>query len=566
MNQKWVLRNDHSSETIEKLATELNVSPLIAQILLNRGIDSFERARHFFRADMNDLYDPFRFRDMEKAVNRIVQALEQNEKIMIYGDYDVDGITAVSMMLRVFRDELNFQPLFYIPDRIREGYGISSAGIEMAQNAGVSLIISVDCGITAHEQIERARKAGIEMIISDHHESGTTLPDAFAILDPKCESETYPFTELAGVGVAYKLLQGLFQRLGRDPNDLKKYIEFVALGSAADIVPLIDENRIFVRLGLTEMLNSPNIGLKALIEATGLRAQTLGTGQIVFIIAPRINAVGRMGDAARAVKLLTTDDPQEAKTIAAILESENRNRKAIDEVTFAEAQAMIESTYPADKNHAFILDQNAWHSGVIGIVASRIVEKYYRPTILISVENGIGKGSARSIHGFDIYAALHECRDLMIGFGGHKYAAGLTIRAENIPGFRKRFDEVAAEWLDEDTLTPKLRIEGEIRLNQIDAKFYRILKQFAPFGPQNMRPIFIAKNLETVGTPTIVGKNHLKLKVRQDGVVIDAIGFNLGHLHYRLEPGEKNLNIAFVIDENEWLGSSSLQLRIKDLI
>jgi len=566
MNQKWVLRNDHSSETIEKLATELNVSPLIAQILLNRGIDSFESARHFFRADINELYDPFRFRDMEKAVNRIVLALEQHEKILIYGDYDVDGITSVSMLLRVFRDELNCQPLFYIPDRIREGYGISSAGIEVAQNAGVSLIISVDCGITAHAQIEQARQAGIEMIISDHHESGTTLPDAFAILDPKCEFETYPFTELAGVGVAYKLLQGLFLRLGRDPNDLKKYIEFVALGSAADIVPLIDENRIFVRLGLTEMLNSPNIGLKALIEATGLRAQTLGTGQIVFIIAPRINAVGRMGDAARAVKLLTTDDPQEAKTIAAVLESENRNRKAIDEVTFAEAQAIIEATYPAEKNHALILDQNSWHSGVIGIVASRIVEKYYRPTILISVENGMGKGSARSIHGFDIYAALHECRDLMIGFGGHKYAAGLTIRAENIPGFRQRFNEVAAAWLDEDALTPKLRIEGEIRLNQIDTKFYRILKQFAPYGPQNMRPIFVAKNLETVGTPAIVGKNHLKFKVRQDGVVMDAIGFNLGHLSYRLEPGEKNLNIAFVIDENEWLGNLSIQLRIKDLI
>lgn len=566
MNQKWVLRSDHSPETIENLATELNVSPLIAQILLNRGIHNFETARIFFRADIEDLYDPFLFQQMKKAVDRIVTALEKQETVMIYGDYDVDGITSVSLMLRVFRDELNFQPIFYIPNRMTEGYGISNTGIEAAKKAGVSLIISVDCGITAHEQVELAQQVNIDMIISDHHESGATLPQAFAIIDPKCESETYPFTELAGVGVAYKLLQGLFQRLGRDPGELKKYIEFVALGSAADIVPLIDENRIFVRVGLNEMPNSQNIGLKALIEATGLQAKYLGTGQIVFIIAPRINAVGRLGDAARAVKLLTTNNPQQAKNIAAILEAENRNRKSIDEQTFAEAQKIIETEYPAEKNHAFVLAQEDWHSGVIGIVASRVVEKYYRPTILISVENGIGKGSARSIQGFDVYQALQECSDLLSGFGGHKYAAGLSIEAEKIPAFRQRFDEVAASWLDEDALTPKLRIEGEIRLSQINAKFYRILKQFAPFGPQNMRPIFVAKNLETVGSPAIVGKNHLKIKVRQDGVIMDAIGFNLGHLIYRLEPGEKNLNLAFVIDENEWLGTRTIQLRIKDLI
>lgn len=567
MELKWIVRNNDNSTEISKLAQEINVSEPIARILYNRGVTDFESARRFFRADVDELNDPFLFNQMELAADRIIHALKNDEKIMIYGDYDVDGITSVSLMIRVLRDELKCDPLYYIPDRQAEGYGISLVGINDAQGKDVSLIISVDCGITALEEIEAANAAGIDVIIVDHHEAGPELPKAYAILDPKCENENYPFKELAGVGVVYKLLQGLFARMKLNDKVLKNYTDFVALGSAADIVPLIDENRILVRAGLKEITNQKkNTGLQALITSAGLKDKAIGTGQIVFMVAPRINAVGRMGDASRAVHLLTTDNEQQAKNIAAILESENRTRKAIDEQTFTDALDVIEKNFEPEKVSAFVLSAEGWHSGVIGIVASRIVEKYYRPTVLIAVEDGVGKGSARSIPGFDLYEALKECQDLMIGFGGHKYAAGLTIKAENIAPFQKRLEQVAAGMMDEEMKKPKLHIEDEIRLKEIDTKFFRILKQFAPFGPQNMRPVFMSKNLEIVGTPAVVGKNHLKFKVRQDGVVMDAIGFNLGHLLYRLAPGDNKLHIAYVIDENEWQGQVTIQLRIKDLV
>lgn len=565
MKLQWILNTELENDEIEKLAGSVNVSPIIARILLNRGITDFECARHFFRADLDELHDPFLMRDMEKAVERVIRAIKTHEQIMIYGDYDVDGITAVSLLVRAMRDELGVEPAFYIPDRLREGYGLSEQGILEARQRGVTLIISVDCGITGHEEIAQANAFGIDVVVVDHHESGPELPSAYAILDPKCEGETYPFKELAGVGVAYKLLQGMFTRLNLDPELLRKYTELVAIGSAADIVPLVDENRIFVRAGLKELALNRNIGLRALIDCSGLKNKPIGAGQVVFILAPRINAVGRLGDAERAVRLLTTNNPQQAQEIAGILEIENRNRKEIDEKTFKEALEMIEQQANQDQL-AFVLNLEGWHPGVIGIVASRIVEKYYRPTILIAMENGVGKGSARSIPGFDLYEALKECRDLMIGFGGHKYAAGLTIRSQNLEAFQKRFLEVTQAHITEDTLVQKLRIDSELRLGQIDGKFLNILKQFAPFGPQNMRPVFIARNLEVVGTPSIVGKNHLKFKVRHDSATMDAIGFNLGHLIYRLAPGEKNLDMAFVIDENTWLGRTIVQLRVKDLI
>jgi len=568
MNLKWVRQNEHLSSEIEELVLQLNISPIIAQILLNRGINSFEIAKQFFRADLDSLHDPFLFNDMEKAVERILHAISANEKIMIYGDYDVDGVTAISLLIRVFRDELKYDNMsFYVPDRLREGYGLSSFGINSAKKQGISLIITVDCGITAYEEISLAKDYGIDVIVTDHHVPGQKLPEAIAVIDPKGEQESYPFKELAGVGVAFKLIQAVFIRLEQSQELLRKYTVFVAIGSSADIVPLVDENRIFVRIGLKQMLESQNIGLKALLEISRLKLKTIGTGQIVFIIAPRINAVGRMGNAAQAVRLLITDKPEEAKRIAGILEIENRHRKEIDEKTFIEAQEIIEAdeSDPIQQS-AFILSKQNWHSGVIGIVASRIVEEYYRPTVLISVKNGIGKGSARSIPGFNLYEALKECSDLMISFGGHKYAAGLSIKSDNIATFRNRFIEIAESKLDENLLIQKLRIDAEILLKQIDAKFMRIIKQFGPFGPQNMRPVFVSENLEVVGTPTIVGKNHLKFKVKQDSVVMDAIGFNLGDLRYRLAPGEKNLNMTFVIDENEWLGRTTIQLRVKDLV
>ncbi|MDZ7261515.1 MAG: single-stranded-DNA-specific exonuclease RecJ [candidate division KSB1 bacterium] len=564
MNQKWLLLDEYSAERVESFAKQLNVPRIIAKILLNRGISDYDNAKNFFRPNLDLLHDPFLMKDMEEAVSRVCRALKNREKILIYGDYDVDGITAVSMLYLVFRD-LGHEVSFYIPDRLREGYGLSPVGIHEAHKRGVKLIISVDCGVTALEEIELARQYGIDVIVCDHHEPGTQLPQAAAILDPKRADCGYPFKELAGVGVAYKLAQALFEALSIDRSILQRYVDLVAIGSAADIVPLVEENRIFVKAGLESLNESDKLGLQALLEACGLKNKEINTGQVVFIIAPRINAVGRMGDAERAVRLLTTQNVQQAKNIAAILEAENRHRKNVDEETYKQALEMIEQNCDLEKDKVIVLDLEGWHPGVIGIVASRIVEKYYRPTIMISTDEGIGKGSARSIPGFDLYLALKECKELMLGFGGHKYAAGLTIRQEKIHPFRERFREIADRWLTEEHLTPKLRIDGEIRLGHIDGKLLRILKLFAPFGPQNMRPVFMSRNLEVVGTPMVVGNNHLRFKVRQDGVVIDAIGFNLGDLLYRIAPGEPNLDMAYVIEENEWQGRTTIQLRVKDL-
>lgn len=564
MNLQWVQHNDISQEKIAEYAHELNVPAIISRILLNRGIDTYERAKLFFKGTMEDTNDPFLLGDMEKAVERITTAIDQKEKILIYGDYDVDGITSVSM-LYLLLNELEANVSFYIPHRVDEGYGITKSGIDEAANNEVELIISVDCGITATEEVEYAHQFNIDVIITDHHEQGPVLPDAYAILNPKCKDSNYPFKELAGVGVAYKLGQALISYLKIDKSLIEKYIDLVAIGSTADIVPLVDENRIFIKEGLKVLNSTEEPGLKALLKVSGMADKSIGTGQIVFVLAPRINAVGRMGNAERAVQLLTTQDSKLSWKIANILENENRIRKTIDEEASNDAREIVDLNYDLSINYGLVLAKEGWHSGVIGIVASRVVEKFYRPTVMISIDNNIGKGSARSIAGFDIYNAIKQCEDLLLAFGGHKYAAGLTIEKSNIEKFRQRFNEIAKEQLTEDLLHPKLRIDGEIRLEEIDARLVQLLKMFAPFGPQNMRPVFQSSNLQVVGTPSIVGKNHLKFKVRQDGIIFDAIGFNLGELIYRIEPGANNLDMAYVIEENTYMGRTTLQLRVKDL-
>ncbi len=366
--------------------------------------------------------------------------------------------------------------------------------------------------------------------------------------------------------MAYKLLQALRSYLNLDDSNVLEFLGLVSIGSSADIVPLVDENRVIVNHGLQSLSQPNNIGLSALIDSSGLTDCEIGTGQIVFVLAPRINAVGRMGDAGRAVRLLTSDNKQQAKNIATILESENRHRKSIDEETFSEAYEMVDNNFNPEEENVFVLHKNGWHPGVIGIVASRLVEKFYRPTIMIATdENGQGRGSARSIAGFNIYEALKECEDLMVSLGGHKYAAGLTIEIENIPLLREKLSQVAAAQLTDDLLKPKLSIDSEIRLREIDGQLIKLINRMAPFGPQNMRPLFLSKGLQVVGTPSVVGKNHLKLKVRQDGVVMDAIGFNLGEKIYRISPGEQDVEIVYIIDENEYQGRKTIQLRVKDL-
>jgi len=559
---QWIL-TDFTHQPIERdLMGMLEIPPVIARILVNRGIRTKEEARRFFNPEWRDLYDPFLMKGMEKAVDRIVRALD-HERIFIFGDYDVDGITGVSM-LYLFLKEQGAEVTFYIPDRIREGYGLSETGVREAEKRGATLMITVDCGITAVHEVELANQLGIDVIVTDHHEQGKSLPNALAILNPKQEGCPYPFKELAGVGVAFKLVQGLCQRLGLDEACAKQYLDLVALGSSADIVPLLDENRILVKLGLEKLNRLERHGIRALAEISGLLGKPISTGQVVFILAPRINAVGRLGDAERAVHLLITDSEERARTIAHVHESENRNRKTLDEDTFQEAKGMIERI-PWQSSRALVLSKQGWHPGVIGIVASRIVEQYYRPTILIALDEDIGKGSARSIPNFDIHAGLKACEAHLLGFGGHKYAAGLVIHSKDVDRFREAFEKIAEEWIREEDLLPRIWIDAEIALPEITDRFVRLLNSFSPFGPQNMRPVFLARHLQVVGTPRVVGKNHLKFKVRQNGQVFDAIGFGLGDLLYRLSPGDPNLDLVFVIEETMWNGAVKVQLRIKDL-
>ena len=564
MDAQWVLNEDFDPSQLTPLAQKLRVPEIIARILLNRGVDTYDKAKSFFRPELDLLHSPFDLIQMEEAVSRVVKAIYKKEKIVIYGDYDVDGTTSVSLVY-LFLKQVGVEPEFFIPDRMKDGYGLSKDGIQEIKNWGTDLIITTDCGITAIEEVDFANQLGMDVIVSDHHEPSDVLPNALAVLDPKRKDSGYPFKELAGVGVAFKLIQGICEAMNLDKENYLKFLDLVAIGSAADIVPLMGENRILVNAGLDRLNNTDKIGIKALLASAGLFSRTINTGQIVFTIAPRINAVGRLGNASRAVHLFISNSKQQANNIASILESENRTRRNIDEDTFNQAISVLEQDYEPTKDKIIVLAQEDWHPGVIGIVASKIAEKYYRPTVMISLENGTGKGSARSIPGFDIYQALKSCEELMLGFGGHKYAAGLSIDSDQVAQLRASINQYAEEIMNDDILVPKIRIDGELKFSEIDAKFMRILNLFAPFGPQNMRPVFMSRNLQVVGVPQIVGTNHLKFKVRQNGVVIDAIGFNLGDLIYRLEPGEDNLDIVYGLEENEYMGRKTLQIRVKDL-
>jgi len=571
MQQNWIFRKCQDEQKIADFSQQLRVPPVISRVLLNRGIDTFEKARAFFRPQLDFLHDPFLMRDMDRAVDRVVRAIKNRERILLYGDYDVDGTTAVSMLYLFFR-RLGLTPRFYIPHRLWEGYGLSSQGIRQAARWGVDLIISADCGIGGVQEVALAKQLGMDVIITDHHEPGPQLPPADAVLNPKRADCSYPYKELAGIGVAYKLLQALIQALKLDPEILEEHLDLVAVGSAADIVPLTGENRILVKNGLERLAESDKLGFQALMESSGLRGHEITTGHVVFILAPRINAVGRLGSAERAVHLLISDSKQQAKNIASILEAENRARRNLDEETFQQAEDMLAETYDPEKDWVIVLASPDWHPGVIGIVASRIVEKYFRPTVLIAVEENVGRGSARSIPAFDIHAALKACGDLMLGFGGHKHAAGLTLEADRIPQLRQRLNAVAHQRLQKGDLIPQLFIDAELSFQEIEGRFLRLLRLFAPYGPQNMRPVFLTRNVEVVGSPQIVGENHLKLTLRQDRRVFDGIGFNLGDLIHRISSaptqgpgGRPGIDVVYDFIEEEYQGRSTLQLRIKDL-
>ena len=552
------------------LSQQLSISPLLTKILVSRGIDTFEKARAFFRPSMEDLHDPFVMSHMDAAVQRITQAIVKNEHIIVFGDYDVDGTDSTAMLWKFLKD-VGANVDYFIPDRVKDGYGISTAGIDHVREVGATLLIAVDCGITAIQQVEQARTNGIDVIICDHHEPGNEIPNAIAVLDALQPSCPYPFKYLCGCGVAFKLIQALTtsepirSKLGDDgPKRLLDYLQYVTLATTADIVPLVNENRIMVKLGL-ELINSiPVPGIRALIETSGLSPGRISSGQIVFVLAPRINAVGRLGDANRAVEMLASDSYDRAVQIARVMENENFQRRKIDEETFLQAQEIVEKFLEADNDSALVLHQEAWHPGVIGIVASRLVERYYRPTIMMTTVDGVAKGSARSISGFNIHDALKRCEDKLIQFGGHKYAAGLTVELDKVDEFRDAFKQVAAELLTEDLLIPEIKIDAEVQLSDLTPKFIRVLSQFAPFGPDNMRPVFAARGVEVLGQPRIVGKNHLRFKVRSNTHVVDAIGFNLGHLLSRVKSGSK-IDVAFSLDEGEFAGETVPQLKIRDV-
>lgn len=568
---RWTVADTPDKDVVGRLAQEINVPEPIAKILVHRGIDDYDKAKAYFRPDMALLHDPFLLDGMEVAVGRVLAAMRGKEKILVFGDYDVDGTSGAAMLYLFLRD-LGADITYYIPDRIKEGYGISRTGMDLARSNGVSLFVAVDCGITAIDQVEYARTIGLEVLICDHHETGATLPRAVAVLDPIKPDDPYPFKYLCGTGVGFKLVQGIARRLGKEES-LLRYLDFVALASTADIVPLTGENRVLCKLGLERINTAPRPGMKALISSAGLRPGQITAGQIVFVLAPRINAVGRLGDATRAVQLLTSEDPAEADELAGVLEEENRNRRKIDEDTFASAQLLAEEMYDLDSCSSLVLHQEHWHPGVVGIVASRMVEKYYKPAIMMATVDGVAKGSARSISGFDIYEALRRCEDKIIQFGGHKYAAGLTVEVARLDEFRKAFDDTVREMMTEELKMPELQIDAEITLNEITPKFVRILREFAPFGPANMRPTFLARGLEVAGSPRVVGKNHLRLKLRQNGSLFDAIGFGLGGLLPKVNGMTRRvIDCVFTIEENDWTppggvrpAEPATQLRIKDL-
>ncbi len=565
MEYKWVQDCDYDEEIVHDIAKELAVPPIMARILLNRHIDSFDKAYSFFRPDLENLHDPYLMKDMDKAVERLHQALLSGENILVYGDYDVDGVSSAALVYLVLSRMVGPKVSYYIPDRITEGYGLSDKGIREAAESSVSLIVTVDCGVTAIQEIQLAKELGMDTVVCDHHQPSEHLPPAVAILDPKLPDSNYPFDELAGVGVAFKLLQGLYSKLDLPEAELDEYLDLVAIGSCADIVPLIDENRILVRHGLDKINCNPRYGVRALLESSGLSNKEITAGLIVFVLAPRINAVGRLGDARRAVQLFSSQTLQQARALARELEKENRARRDIDELTFKEAQEIVETKLNPLDDKAFVLYKEDWHPGVIGIVASRIVEKFYRPTIMITVMDGVGKGSARSIANFNIYQAIKDCSHLLTGFGGHKYAAGLTIEEAKIPEFVESFKKAAMEYIGPEDLIPSIKIDGEIELAEFTPRFIRLLKLLGPFGPMNMRPIFMSRNLKILGEPNIVGQNHLKLKLEQDGAVLDAIGFNMGEYIDRIEKNNGVIDCVYIVEENRWNGKTQIQLRLKDI-
>lgn len=560
---RWTLKQEPDSIKVNQLAKELGIEKTLAKILVQRNIDSFDKAKQFFRPSLEDLHDPFLMKDMHIAVQRIENAIANNENILVFGDYDVDGTTAVSLMSSYLKTIHPNSIATYIPDRYAEGYGVSYMGIDFAHDNNFSLIIALDCGIKAIDKVAYASEKKIDFIICDHHKPGAEIPKAVAVLNPKQIDCNYPYDELCGCGVGFKLIQALASKRNQTIDDLVGYLDLVATAIAADIVPMTGENRTLAYWGLQIINSQPRNGIKAIIHQLDKKALTIT--DVVFIIAPRINAAGRMKHGNYAVELLTEMDFDSAVEFASSIEKFNSDRKELDKKITQEALLQIENNEETEKFTSVVFDES-WHKGVIGIVASRLIETYYRPTLVFTKSGDKLAASARSVKGFDVYNALEQCADFIEQFGGHKYAAGLTLLPEQYEGFKNKFEEVVASTINKELLIPEINIDAELDLSEITPKFYRILQQMAPFGPQNMKPAFSTTSVRDNGYGKQVGadKTHLKLNIiyGSDKRTYNAIGFNLGN---KLSAVQNDFDIVYALDENTWNGNTSIQLLLKDL-
>ncbi|MBU1370886.1 MAG: single-stranded-DNA-specific exonuclease RecJ [Bacteroidetes bacterium] len=580
MENRWIFKQDGEAQVVKHLSEVLSIRTSLANLLAQRGVTTFEEARYFFRPQLSYLHDPFLMKDMDKAVERIFKAIDSNEKIMIYGDYDVDGTTAVALVYAYLKKYFKKRIAFYIPDRYEEGYGISYKGIDHAASHGINLVIALDCGIKAVDKIKYATELQVDFIICDHHRPGDELPPAVAVLDTKRADCNYPFKELSGAGVGFKLISALAQKQQEPFEQLIPYLDLVAVSIAADIVPITGENRVLAYFGLKQLNTNPRPGFEAVLnyanvkrreevdETTGnVLTRVLTISDLVFLIGPRINAAGRIEKASDSVRLLLADRMSHAEKLAVAINDMNTERRSLDNQITEEALAMIEGNGILKEAKSTVLYNENWHKGVIGIVASRLTDNYYRPTIILTRSNKFITGSARSVKNFDVYDAIDHCSDLLEHFGGHMYAAGLSLKPENLELFRSKFNTYVSEHIADELLIPEIEIDARINFSDFSAKFLRILKQFAPFGPGNMAPVFLSEQVIDTGRSRIVGQKHLKLSLMQKtsrSEPVSAIAFQQAHHYERIRSGEP-FSITYHIEENEWQGKVNLQLNVKDI-
>jgi single-stranded-DNA-specific exonuclease len=558
MQKNWNILESNNA-VVSKLSKALNVSEIVAHLLVLRGITTFEEAKSFFRPEISHLHDPLLMKNMQKAVDRIQTVISNGEKVLVYGDYDVDGTTSVAMMYSFLKNKVK-EIEYYIPCRYDEGYGISLKGIDYAKDNNFALIIALDCGIRAVNQVDYANKKGVDFIICDHHNPGEKVPEAVAILNPKQIDCDYPYKELSGCGVGFKLIQAFSKQNNIDFSEIMEYLDLLTVSIGADIVPMTGENRVFSFYGLQQINKTPRVGLKALMEIAN-KTKDVTITDVVFGVAPRINAAGRIEHAKKAVEILVETDYAKAKLFADKIEGNNTTRKGLDKSITMEALEMIDV-----KKKSTVVHSEHWHKGVVGIVASRLIETHYKPTIVLAEKDGILTGSARSVHDFDLYSAIAKCEHLCEKFGGHKYAAGLSIKKENLPQFIDAFEKSVSASITEDQLTPKINIDKVIDIDAVDDKLYRIIKQFSPFGPKNLSPIFVSKGVIDNGYGKQVGedKTHLRINAKKNKGAIAGIGFGMGE-YFEIIKDNQTFDVCYSIDENEWNGKKSLQLRIRDI-